>query len=78
MNRLVLCHKLKKEAKGLEYLPFDTDLGQQIYEQISQEAWDQWMAYQTQLINEYRLNLAEPESQEFIFSCMQRFLFKEE
>ena len=34
----VLCAKLHKELPGLDEPPFDTDLGQKIYDQVSQEA----------------------------------------
>ena len=78
MTRRVYCQKLKKESDGLDYLPYPGELGQRIYGHISKEAWEIWMSYQTQLINEYRLNLAEPESQEFIQQEAERFLIEEE
>ena len=34
-----------------------------------------WLAHQTMLINEYRLNLLEPESRKFIEQEMEKFLF---
>lgn len=77
MDRIVYCYKLKKEAQGLDYLPYPGELGEKIYHHISKEAWEMWMNYQTRLINEFRLNLADPESQEFIKRETEYFLFGE-
>ena len=59
-SRTVNCVKLGAESPGLERPPFPGELGQQIYEQISQEAWDSWVNdWMIKVINEYRLNMAE-------------------
>ena len=39
MPRMVKCAKLGRELPGLDEPPFDTPLGQKIYENISAEAW---------------------------------------
>ena len=52
----VFCVKLQKELPGLDEPPFDTDLGQKIYQNVSQQAWNQWMEFCKMLLNEYRLN----------------------
>ncbi|MEZ4703620.1 MAG: oxidative damage protection protein [Bdellovibrionota bacterium] len=56
MSRTVLC-KNSKELPGLEKPPYPGQLGQMIYDSISQEAWEQWMVYQTKLINELKLKV---------------------
>ena len=75
MSRNVFCQKLKLEAEGLAHPPYPGKLGQKIYENISQQAWSEWLAHQTMLINEYRLNLTEPSAREFLRSEMENFLF---
>ena len=35
-----------------------------------------WISHQTMLINEYRLNLADPEARKFLLGEMDNFLFK--
>lgn len=75
MVHAVNCVKLKKEAEGLEQPPFPGELGERIYQNVSKEAWDSWVNFQTRLINEYRLNMAEAESREFVMRAMERFLF---
>ena len=59
MTRMVQCVKLGREAEGLDRPPYPGDLGKRIFENVSKEAWKAWMRYQTMLVNENRLNLAE-------------------
>ncbi len=47
MPRMVMCVKLGRELPGLEKPPFPGALGQRIYENISQQAWDMWPAQST-------------------------------
>lgn len=76
MSRIVFCVKLQKEAEGLLRPPFPGKLGEKIYQHISAEAWKLWQARQTILINENRLNMAEPSAREFIQKEMNKFLFE--
>jgi Fe-S cluster biosynthesis and repair protein YggX len=78
MTRMVQCAKLGKEAEGLERPPFPGELGQRIFENISAEAWKEWMSQQTILINEHRLSAIDPKAQEFLRNEMKKFLFGEE
>lgn len=75
MSREVFCQKLNKQAPGLDRPPFPSALGQRIFENISAEAWQQWLDHQTMLINEYRLNLIEPKSRTFLMAELEKFLF---
>lgn len=78
MPRMVHCVKLGKELEGLSEVPFDTHpLGQRIYENVSQEAWRQWVEHMKMIMNEYRLNLGTREAQEFLLAQMERFFFGE-
>jgi len=73
----VLCVKLKKNLPGLEEPPFDNDLGQKIYHNVSQEAWNSWVEFCKMLLNEYRLNPARREDQEVIVKQMEQYFFGE-
>lgn len=75
--RRVHCQKLKKEAPGLTKPPFPGELGEKIFNNISQEAWNQWLNQQTLLINEHRLSLIDPKARTFLQNQMQKFLFEE-
>ena len=71
----VFCVKLQKELAGLDEPPFDTELGQKIYENVSREAWGMWMDFCKMLLNEYRLNPARKEDQAAIVQQMEQFFF---
>lgn len=77
MIREIQCIKLNKKAPGLPKPPFPGALGQRIYNDISQEAWRMWIAHQTMLINEYRLNLMEPNARTFLHQEMEKYFFGE-
>ncbi|WP_455205574.1 oxidative damage protection protein [Kaarinaea lacus] len=78
MVRMVHCAKLGKELEGLERPPYPGDVGQRIYDNISQEAWKQWLRQQTILINEHRLSVIDPKAREFLEDQMLKFLFEGE
>jgi Fe-S cluster biosynthesis and repair protein YggX len=75
---MIHCVKLGKELEGLSEVPFDNHpLGQRIYENVSAEAWRQWVEHMKMIMNEYRLNLGTREAQEFLLAQMERFFFGE-
>lgn len=73
----VYCKKLDKEAEGLDRAPFPGEVGQRILENISKEAWTQWLGQQTIIINEYRLNPMDAQARQFLEEQMLEFLFDE-
>jgi Fe-S cluster biosynthesis and repair protein YggX len=75
MGRKVMCVLLKREADGLDYLPYPGDLGKRIYANVSKDAWAQWVAHQTTLINENRLTPIEPKARAFLVKEMEKFFF---
>lgn len=77
MTRTVNCPVIGAEAPGLEYMPYPGELGERIYNTVSQEGWQRWMQHQTMLINEYRLASTDPEARKFLEAEMQNFIFGE-
>ena len=75
MSRMVQCVVLKRELAGLDRPPYPGELGRRIYEQVSKEAWAQWLRHQTMLINEYRLTPIEPKARKFLETEMEKFFF---
>src|SRR5262249_7316057 len=73
MTRLVNCVKLGKELPGIVYKPFDNDLGQKIYDNVSQEAWKLWLEHSKMLVNEYRLDLTSKRGQELLLDEADKF-----
>ena len=54
-ERLVQCVKLKQELPGLDHPPFSGELGERIYQNVSQEAWAAYREHLKMVINEHRL-----------------------
>ena len=77
MSRTVQCIKLGHEAEGLDFAPYPGDLGKRIYENVSKEAWAAWLAHQTMLINENRLNPLDPKTRAFVAAEMEKYFFGE-
>lgn len=77
MSRMVFCKVLKKEAPGLETHTYPGEIGERIFNEISDEGWKQWLERLTTIINENGLNTADPESIKVIEQHMLGFLFDE-
>ncbi len=75
MTRMVHCKKLNQELPGMTRPPYPGELGQKIFDNISAQAWQQWLSHQTMLINEYRLSMIDPKAQSFLREEMEKFLF---
>jgi len=73
----VYCVKLNKELEGLERAPYPGELGKQILDSVSKEAWQMWLDHQTMLINENNLNLFEESSQSYLKEQMEKYFFSD-
>jgi Fe-S cluster biosynthesis and repair protein YggX len=73
----VNCVLLGVASEGLDRAPYPGELGQRIFENVSKQAWQQWLAHQTMLINEYRLTPIEPKARKFLEEEMEKFFFGE-
>ena len=74
MSRMVFCRKYQKELAGLASPPYPGAKGQDIYEHVSQLAWDEWTKHQTMLINEKHLNMMNAEHRKFLQQEIEKFL----
>jgi Fe-S cluster biosynthesis and repair protein YggX len=77
MPRTVRCIKLGHEAEGLDFPPYPGELGRRIYDNVSKEAWKQWLEHQKMLVNENRLNLADKKAREYLAQQMEKHFFGE-
>lgn len=77
MAHMVRCVKYGREMEGLEERPFDSELGQKIYDNVSKQAWAEWGEHQKMLMNEYRLQPWKREAQEFLAQQLQAYFFGE-
>ena len=78
MTRMVMFRKYKQELPGLDRPPYPGPKGQEVFNEVSRKAWDEWQKHQTMLINERRLNMMDPEDRRFIQQEMDKFLAGEE
>ncbi|MDX2350184.1 MAG: oxidative damage protection protein [Porticoccus sp.] len=78
MARMVHCKKLNKELEGLDAAPFPGPKGQEIYDNISKQAWEDWLEHQTRLINEKRLNMMDMTARTYLSEQRNKFLSDEE
>ncbi len=75
MTRMVQCVKLGREVEGLDRLPYPGALGQRIFDNVSKEAWQGWIKFQTMLVNENRLNLADLAARKYLAAQMDSYFF---
>ena len=76
-QRVVKCVKFGKEMPGLDRIPWKGELGKRVYENVSQEAWKLWIEHSKMIMNEYRLNPLDPNSQKVMGEQMEQFFFGE-
>lgn len=77
MTRTVHCVKLHRDGEGLAFAPWPGELGRRIYEHVSKQAWQEWLAHQTMLINENRLNPLDAATRSFLAAEMEKYFFGE-
>ncbi|MFZ7223994.1 oxidative damage protection protein [Avibacterium avium] len=76
MARTVFCAYLKQEADGLDFQFYPGELGKRIFDNISKQAWGEWMKKQTMLVNEKKLNMMNAEHRQLLEQEMVNFLFE--
>ena len=71
--RMVMCKKLGKELPGMPFKPFPNDFGQLLFDNVSMEAWQMWLAESPRYVNTYGIDLATAQGREFLRSQMRIF-----
>ena len=74
MTRQVFCRRNQKEGEGLSEPPLVGKIGQEIFENISKEAWEEWEDMQLKIINEYHLDLSEKKDRQTLRTQLRAFL----
>ena len=75
MSRTVNCVKMGREDEALDFPPLPGALGQRVLENVSKEAWQGWLRYQTMLINENRLSLADARARKYLATQLEAYFF---
>ncbi|MDG1027239.1 MAG: oxidative damage protection protein [Gammaproteobacteria bacterium] len=78
MSRTVHCKKYDTELPALAAPPYPGPKGQEIFETVSKQAWGEWQAHQTMLINEKQLNMMNADDRKYLQNQMDRFLNNED
>ncbi len=78
MSNKVICRKYKEELDGMDKPPFPGPKGEDLFKNVSQKAWNEWLEHQKMLINEGQLNLADRESRNWLNKQMELFLSGED
>lgn len=75
MPRMVHCAKLNAELEGLDRPPIPGALGKRVFENVSKQAWKMFEDHFKMVMNEYRLNLMDPRTDEIFKQQVVEFLF---
>lgn len=75
MARMVKCIKLDREAEGLDFQTYPGELGKRIFDNVSKEAWQEWIHLQTMLVNENRLNLSDSKARKYLAEQLEAHFF---
>jgi len=72
---MVHCVKFDKELPGLDRVPWKGESAKRVYENVSKDAWKLWIEHSKMVMNEYRLNPIDPNSQKIMEEQMEQFFF---
>ena len=75
MARTVFCQYEQRETEGLDLVMYPGELGKRIFENVSKDAWKNWLEHQKMLVNENRLNLADPKARKYLMEQTEKFFF---
>ena len=78
MSRMVFCVKYKKEMEGLDAPPYPGAKGQEVFDNVSKQAWADWQSLQTMLINEKHLSLVDAEARKYLQGEMDKYFSGED
>ena len=77
-DRLVHCRKFDKLLPGLSSTPIPGPVGEDVYENVSAQAWREWQSLQTMLINEGHLSMRDPDARKWLAEQRDKFLRDED
>lgn len=72
----IACARCGRNGEQLAKAPLRTELGERIHASICRPCWDEWLRYQTMLINHNGLDVRDRPAREFLTANMEAFLFR--
>lgn len=70
------CARCGKPGETLEKPPLRNELGERVHASICRTCWEEWLKYQTALINHYGLDVRDREAKDFLMKNMEAYMFK--
>ena len=70
------CARCGQLGPQLAKPPLRNELGERVFASICQVCWDQWLKFQTALINHHGLDVRDRPAREFLMANMEAFLFR--
>ncbi len=70
----ITCSRCGNAGEAMPQPPMPTALGAEIQRNVCPACWQEWLRTQVMLINEYRLNLVDPEARKSLEREMRAFL----
>jgi Fe-S cluster biosynthesis and repair protein YggX len=70
----VSCSRCGSTAAGLDRAPLPGMHGERVLAQTCSACWEEWKGTQVKLINEYRLNVTDPDHFDRLMTEMAAFL----
>ncbi len=70
----IQCSRCGSAAEPLPQPPLPTPVGHEIQARVCPACWKEWLGVQVMLINEYRLNLIDPQARATLQAQMREFL----
>jgi Fe-S cluster biosynthesis and repair protein YggX len=78
MSETVSCIRCRKDGPKIAWPPYPGEAGEKVVASVCQGCWPEWLEMQTKIINEYRLNVLNPEHQHMVAEqCLIFFGLKE-
>ena len=75
MTETITCIKLGPDQAAMGRPPFPGPLGERIFQNVSLKAWQVWLEQQKMLVNENRLNIADPEARKYLKEQTENYFF---
>jgi Fe-S cluster biosynthesis and repair protein YggX len=70
----ITCSRCSQASEAMAQPPMPTALGAEVQKQVCLACWREWLSAQVMLINEYRLNLIDPDARKALEGQMRTFL----
>ena len=69
------CTRCGTVGQQLDSAPLRNELGERVHRSICKTCWDEWLRFQTALINHNGLDVRDKPARDFLSANMDAFLF---